>query len=391
MGLSAMNRCTSSPLLRAIAASSIAFLAIACAQQVPIPYPPSDQTPVMSGLRLVPVVDRLDHPWAMTWLPDGAMLVTERRGKLWRIEGNRRTEISGVPTVFASGQGGLFDVALHPRFEQNRWVYLSFARGEASANALAVARGRLEGDALVGTEVIFEVAQKKSSRQHFGSRFVWLPDGTLLVAVGDGGNPPASYQGAYIREQAQNWQSHIGKVLRMTEDGKPVGAPVAGRDPYVYSIGHRNIQGMVRDPATGRVWATEHGSQGGDELNLIEAGKNYGWPVVSYSNEYGGGPVARVTTRPDVEPPRTVWTPSIAPSGLAIYTADRFPEWRGNLFSGGLRGMEVRRIVLDRDGKVTREERLRTERRVRDVRQGPDGHLYVLTDEPDGALIRIEQ
>ena len=345
----------------------------------------------MSGLRLTPVVERLEHPWAVTWLPDGSMLITERRGRLWRIEGTRRTEVSGVPAVFASGQGGLHDVTLHPRFAQNRLVYLSFARGDAGSNALAVARGRLDTNGLVDTQVIFEVAQKKSSRQHFGSRFVWLPDGTLLVAVGDGGNPPASYQGAWIREQAQNWQSHIGKVLRMTDDGKPVGTPVAGRDPYVWSIGHRNIQGMTRDPATGRIWATEHGSQGGDELNLVQEGKNYGWPVVSYSNEYGGGPVARATTRPDVEPPRMVWTPSVAPSGLAIYTADRFPDWKGNLFSGSLRGMEVRRIVLDGDGRVTREERLRTERRIRDVRQGPDGYLYVLTDEPEGALLRIER
>ncbi len=381
------------PMLRRLVALLLFVLSLlpACAQQVPIPFPPSDQTPILSGVKLTPVVERLRHPWAVTWLPDGSMLISERGGTLWRVEGARRSEVSGVPAVFASGQGGLHDVTLHPQFDKNRWVYLSFARGDASANALAVARGRLEGNALIDTQIIFEVAQKKSSRQHFGSRFVWLPNGTLLVAVGDGGNPPASYQGTYIREQAQNWQSHIGKVLAMDEHGKPVLPATPGRDPYVYSIGHRNIQGMVRDPVTGRVWATEHGSQGGDELNLIEAGKNYGWPVVSYSNEYGGGPVARLTTRADIESPRSVWTPSIAPSGLAIYQGERFPEWRGNLFAGALRGQHVRRIVLDGQGKVVREERIPTERRVRDVRLGPDGYLYVLTDEPDGALLRIER
>ncbi|MCS6996538.1 MAG: PQQ-dependent sugar dehydrogenase [Casimicrobiaceae bacterium] len=361
-----------------------------CAQQVQAPHPPSDQTPELSGFKLTPVVENLEHPWAVTWLPEGDLLITERGGKLWRVRGKERRAVAGVPEVYAEGQGGLLDITLHPRFEQTRWVYLSFARGTSEANALAVARGRLEGDRLEATEIIFEVAQKKDSRQHFGSRFVWLPDGTLLVAVGDGGNPPTQYQGKLIREQAQNWQSHLGKVLAMSEDGKPIASTTDGRDPYVYSIGHRNIQGMVRDPLTGRVWATEHGSQGGDELNLIERGKNYGWPVVSYSNEYGGGPVAAATTRPDVEPPRAVWTPSVAPSGLAIYTGERFPEWKGNLFSGGLRGMEVRRIVLDASGRVVREERLRTARRIRDVRQGPDGFLYVLTDESDGALLRIE-
>lgn len=365
----------------------------ACAQQVAIPNPPSDAAPVIEGYRFVPVVEQLDHPWAVVWLPDAAdsLLITERRGRLWRIDGGARREVHGVPAVYASGQGGLLDITLHPRFAQNRWVYLAFARGTVGANALAVARGRLDGDQLRDVVVIFEATPKKATNQHFGSRFAWLADGTLLVSVGDGGNRPAAIDGELSRLQAQNPKSMLGKVLRMKDDGTPPPPAREGWSPYVYSIGHRNIQGMLRDAATDRVWATEHGSQGGDELNLILPGRNYGWPVVSYSNEYGGGPVAPVGTRADIEAPRTVWTPSIAPSGLALVQGDRYPEWRGNLIAGALRGQQLRRIVLDANGRVLSEERLLTPWRVRDVRLGPDGYLYLLTDESPGALLRVEK
>jgi glucose/arabinose dehydrogenase len=303
--------------------------------------------------------------------------------------------VRGLPEICGDcGQGGLMDVALHPDFADNRLVYLTFAEGTKDRNRTALARGRLDADGrrLRDTEVIFHNADWKSGGQHFGSRLVWLPDGTLLMSIGDGGNPPVSFGGDVIRNQAQNPGTHFGSVLRLTDDGNaPPDNPFVGEPsakPELYSYGHRNIQGMVRHPETGRVYANEHGSRGGDELNLIGPGNNYGWPEVTYSNEYWGPRISEVTQRPDVTDPLVVWTPSKAPSGLTVYTGERFPAWRGDLLSGALKFQEVHRLDLE-GGRVISEEILDIGERVRDVRMGPDGELYVLTDADDGALLRI--
>jgi aldose sugar dehydrogenase len=356
---------------------------------------PSADVPEATGWGAEVVTDGLVHPWSIAWLPDGSALITERPGRLRMLRDGvlDPKPISGVPKVCTDcGQGGLLDVSLHPDFANNRLVYLTYAAGTSNANRTTLARGRLDGMRLTDVEVLFENADSKSGGQHFGSRLVWLPDGTLLMSIGDGGNPPVSFDGDDIRKQAQKLGTHFGKVLRLRDDGSaPPDNPFVNRPgakPEIYSYGHRNIQGMAYDAASGRIWANEHGSRGGDELNLIEAGNNYGWPEVTYSMEYWGPPVSNETQRPGVTDPVVVWTPSKAPSGLAVYTGPEFPAWQGDLFSGALKFRQVRRLDLD-CGRVVGEQKLSIGQRVRDVRQGPDGGLYVLTDEADGALLRI--
>ena len=347
--------------------------------------------------RLVPVVSGLENPWSVAWLPDRTMLVTERPGRL-RIVRNGildPTPIGGVPAVFASGQGGLMDVSIHPQFAKNRLVYLTYAHGNDTANRTRLARAVFDGKNLKNLQVIFEVTPVKPGSQHFGSRIVWLPDNTLLLAIGDGGNPPLQIEGKLPRFQAQNRRSQLGKVLRLKDDGSiPRDNPfvkAANTDPAIWSYGHRNIQGMTFDPITKRVWATEHGSSGGDELNLVRAGKNYGWPLATYSKEYGSSrEISPNKSLPGLEDPKAVWTPAIAPSGLTAYNGKRFPQWQKNLFAGGLVDRAVRRIELDANGKVLNQELISIGARVRDVRQGPDELLYILTDESDGKLIRLE-
>lgn len=342
------------------------------------------------------VLEGLEHPWGVAWLPDGSMLITERPGRL-RIVRNGvldPTPISGVPQVFAVGQGGLLDVSVHPRFAENRLVYLTYAHGSESANRTRIARATLDGKALKNLQVIFEVSQSKSGGQHFGSRILWLPDGTMLVAFGDGGNPPVRLEGDLIRKQAQNLRSRLGKIVRLNDDGSiPKNNPFvknAKADPAVWSYGHRNIQGMALDAGRNRVWATEHGARGGDELNLVEAGKNYGWPVVTHSQEYAGGEISSERSRPGMVDPKLVWASTTAPSGLAFYSSDRIPSWKGDLFSGGLVSQDVSRIDLDANGNVLGQQSIKIGQRVRDVRQGPDGLLYILTDEQNGQMIRLE-
>jgi glucose/arabinose dehydrogenase len=346
------------------------------------------------GFEIQPVVDGLEHPWGMAWLPDGTILVTERPGRLRLIENGQlvAAPVAGMPDVLSLRQGGLMDVAVDPDFARNQTIYLSYVVGTDEANRTRIARARLNGGALSDVEVLFENDRTKSGGQHFGSRLVMMPDGTLLASIGDGGNPPVSLDGGPVRDQAQNPNSYFGKVIRIATDGSaPQDNPFAsgGGAAEVYSYGHRNIQGMALDPQTGQVWASEHGARGGDEVNRIEGGSNYGWPAVTYSEEYRGGAVSDVTTRDDVAPPTLVWTPSIAPSGLAFYTGDRFSDWQGDLFAGGLVSADVRRIDLNADGSVAGETSLFVGSRVRDVRQGPDGLLYVLTDAPDGSLLRL--
>jgi glucose/arabinose dehydrogenase len=367
-------------------------------QATPASQPTPATAPVAATQRYqkVTLLQDLEHPWSLAWLPDGAMLITERPGRL-RIVRNGTldpTPIAGVPEVLAVNQGGLMDVSVHPRFAENRFVYLTYSHGSTDANRTRVGRATFDGKALRDLRVIFEVSQAKSDGQHFGSRILWLPDGTMLVAIGDGGNPPVQLDGDLIRKQAQNLRSHLGKIVRLNDDGSvPRDNPLRSNtnaDPAVWSYGHRNIQGLSFDPTTGRIWATEHGARGGDELNLLEAGKNYGWPIVTFSREYAGGEISQERSRPGMVDPKLVWTPATAPSGLAVYTGDRFPGWKGNLFAGGLVSRDVRRIQVNATGSVVNQQPIEIGQRVRDVRQGPDGLLYILTDEPNGQLIRLE-
>ncbi len=347
------------------------------------------------GIQQTTIAENLEHPWGIAWLPNGDMLVTERPGRLRMIRNGQLdpTPISGVPPVLAVGQGGLLDIALHPQFDQNRWVYFTYAHGAVDANQTRVARAQFDGTRLTNWTVLFEVNRTKTQGQHFGSRLAWLPDNTLLVSIGDGGNPPVQLDGDLIRNQAQNLKVHLGKIVRLNEDGSiPADNPfvnTANAEPSIWSYGHRNIQGLAFDPVTQRIWSTEHGSLGGDELNLIVPGENYGWPVVTFSREYSGGIISSEQSRPGMVDPRLVWTPATAPSGLAIYRGDRFPEWQGKLFAGGLVSQDVRQIEVDELGRVVNESSIPIGQRVRDVRQGPDGYLYVLTDAPNGRLIRL--
>ena len=354
--------------------------------------------PAVAGIRLVTVAEGLSNPWGMAFLPDGSLLVTERPGRLRLVRDGTidPRPIEGTPPVHAAGQGGLLDIALHPDFARNRTVFLSYAHGTAEANRTRLARAVLDGHALRDLRVIFEVNREKPANAHFGSRILFLPDGTLLLTIGDGGNPPIQLDGRFIRENAQDLSNHLGKILRLNEDGSvPADNPFAGRADArgeVWTLGNRNNQGIAWDPIRRVVWANEHGSRAGDELNRIERGRNYGWPRVSHSVEYrGGDQIGAGQAASGLTDPVLVWMATQAPSGLAVYTGDRFPAWRGDLFSGGLRGQEVRRIRLDAEGRVLGEEAIRVGSRVRDVRQGPDGFLYLLTDAPQGArILRIE-
>lgn len=375
------------------------------AQSDTVPGTQSDRststTAAAPRVRTATVVEGLEHPWSMAWLPDGAMLITERPGRLRIVRDGvlDPNSIAGVPDVFASRQGGLMDVSVHPQFAQNRFIYLTYAHGTEEANRTRVARARLDGRSLTDVQVIFEVTQPKPGGQHFGSRIAWLPDGTMLVSIGDGGNPPVELEGNLIRQQAQSLQSRLGKIVRLNDDGSippdnpfvnAGGAQRTRSDRAVWSYGHRNIQGLAVDAATNRVWATEHGARGGDELNLVQAGQNYGWPIVTHSREYSGGIISQERSRSGMVDPRQVWNSTLAPSGLMVYGGDRFAAWRGDLFAGGLVSQDLRRIDLDEAGNLRDEQVIEIGQRVRDVRQSPDGLIYVLTDAPNGQLLRLE-
>ncbi|MBE9067202.1 PQQ-dependent sugar dehydrogenase [Leptolyngbya cf. ectocarpi LEGE 11479] len=345
------------------------------------------------GYQVRAIASQLDHPWSMAWLPDGGLLITERRGRLKHWQEGQMTLIDGIPPVFAQGQGGLMDVAVHPQFEANHLVYFTYAAGTPDANQTQVARARFDGGSLSNWEVIFTVSPSKPGTQHFGSRLLWLPDNTLLVAIGDGGNYPLELDGALIRQQAQKTDSHLGKVIRLNDDGSiPDDNPAVGQDrSALWTYGHRNIQGLAYDATHQTVWATEHGARGGDELNLLESGENYGWPLASHSREYHVDQlVSPNQSLPGMVDPQIVWTPSIAPSGLAVYHGSAFPEWQGDLFAGALVDREIRRIDINASGQLQEVDTIAIGQRVRDVRQGPDGKLYALTDEDNGQLLVIE-
>ena len=368
------------------------------------PYQAAGDPPLNLNYQQVMVAEGLEHPWSMAWLPDGTALVTERPGRLRIIRDGRLdpTPVGGVPPVLVAPerglvyQAGLFEVSPHPNFAQNRLLYLSYAHGTATDNRLRLARATFDGRTLSNLQVIFETSQGKPDFQHYGGKILWLPDNTLLLSVGDGGNPPVAIAGELSRLNAQRVESHIGKVLRLRDDGTaPPDNPFVSRQGArgeVYSLGHRHIQGLARHP-DGRIFATEHGPLGGDELNLIQPGANYGWPNVGWGRDYVGGTSIGTGQRsaPGMVDPLLVWFPSvIGASGLAVYTGDRFPEWRGSLLAGGLATQDVRRTVVDAQGRVTHHESLRIGQRVRDVRQGPDGLIYVLTDEIHGRIFRLE-
>lgn len=372
------------------------FVAVAFSAPASATLVSNRDVPIEQGTQRQVIVEGLEHPWGLAFLPDGRTLVTERPGRLRVIQDGKLLPdpVEGLPPILSQGQGGLMDVSLHPRFAETGWVYLTLAQGTAEANWTALARGKLVGNRLEETRVIWRVSQAKSGGQHFGSRLAWLPDGTLLMSIGDGGNRPNMLEGRLIREHAQLLNSHIGKVVRLTEDGAPApGNPFAGKagaDPAIWSLGHRNVQGLAHDPIRKTVWATEHGSLGGDEFNRLSAGGNYGWPEASRTRDYvTGAPVSPVESRPGMTDPVLLWETAVAPSGLAVYDGPAFPQWRGDVFSGSLQGLDVRRLDLDDAGKVKGETGLRIGQRVRDVRVGPDGLLYVLTDEKTGRLIRF--
>jgi aldose sugar dehydrogenase len=374
------------PQIRALTATLFLGLPLvpAMAAQTNAPAAPSTKMSIET------IASGLDHPWSLQFLPDGRPLVTERSGRLRIVGENGRLSppVAGVPKVHARGQGGLLDLALAPDFAQSGTLYLSFAEPrEGGKSGTSVAKARLvlnaDGGRLENLNVIFRQEPAWKSGYHFGSRIVFAPDGSLYITSGDRN---------YARDEAQNPANHIGKVIHITPDGEPAaGNPKRdGWNALVWSTGHRNIQGAALNPETGELWTVEHGPRGGDELNRPEAGKNYGWPVISYGREYSGAKIGEGTAKPGLEQPVYYWDPSIAVSGLTFYTAGLFPGWKGNLLVGGLNGAHLQRLILD-GATVVAHERLLEDRgsRIRDVRQGPDGAVWVLTDSGEGELLRL--
>ena len=370
-------------LIRLLLLASIVIPVAAPAQEAlrsPTPRP------VKLPARVVELARGLEHPWGLAFLPDGRMLVTERPGRLRLVarDGSLSEPLGGVPAVYARGQGGLLDVTLGPGFAQDRLVYLSLSEPGPGGAGTAVARGQLGERELEGTQVIWRQQPKGDGPLHWGSRLVFRADGTLFVTLGD----------RYQRERAQDLGVTLGKIVRINADGSvPRDNPFVGKDgarPEIWSWGHRNIQSAALD-AAGRLWTVEHGARGGDELNQPQAGKNHGWPVITYGVDYSGARIGEGTTKAGMEQPVYYWDPVIAPSGAAFYTGAAFPAWRGDLLVGSLNPGGLVRLRLD-GGRVVLEERYAGDvgHRIRDVRQGPDGLIYLLTDEGRGRILRLE-
>lgn len=375
-----------------LAPALLSLITCACsAKPAPAPDTPIQESAPGSSehgsLLLQRVASGLEHPWGLAFLPDGRMLVTERAGRLRYVasDGVLSAPIAGVPEVAAIGQGGLLDVALDPAHEKNRLIYLSFAEPGDGGAGTAVARARLGDAGLENVEVIFRQLPKASAGAHFGSRLVFDRAGRLYVTTGD----------RQLQPNVQRLDRGQGKIYRINSDGSiPGDNPFVGRDdalPAIWSYGHRNPQGAALHPATGKLWQTEHGARGGDELNIPKAGGNYGWPVISLGIDYSGAPIGSgKSAMPGMEQPIHHWTPSIAPSGMAFYNSERFPQWKNSLFVGALAFRMLVRLELQGE-RVVHEERLLQDlgKRIRDVRQGPDGYLYLLTDEGNGEILRV--
>lgn len=337
--------------------------------------------------RIEQISSGLNYPWSMTFLPDGTMLVSERSGQLRLVtESEISPPLSGTPQdVYVSGQAGFFDVVLAPDFEQSGWVYLAYASGSAGANATALWRGRLTGDGFQEGEVLFRATPDKDTNAHYGGRMGFLEDGTLLLTLGEG------FQ---YREEAQVLTNHLGTSVRLNPDGTiPTDNPFVDEPdalPEIFSYGHRNPQGLFIDPFTGQIWQHEHGPRGGDEVNLLIPGANYGWPIATSGRDYNGARISPFSTHEGFEAPLKEWTPSIAPSGLTRYYGEAFPEWQGDLFVGALKDRDVRRLEVQ-NGQVVSEEILFEEigERIRAVVTGPDGLIYILTDHRNGDILRV--
>jgi len=387
-------------LLASLALGSIAIVAIAIAVSRNAPDRAaangaadpnvSDFQTEHYAIHVHALVSGLSHPWSLAFLPDGDMLVTERNGRLRRIHNGalQRQPISGTPQVHSTGQEGLLDIALHPKFAENHLLYLTYSKPGTNGTTIALARGRLDGDALQEVRDIFVADNWSSADGNIGSRLAFMRDGTLLMTTGD----------RHLQTPAQDQTRHWGKILRLHDDGSvPPDNPFVGRKEYraeIFSTGHRNPQGLAIHPTTGAIYETEHGPMGGDELNLILPGRNYGWPTITFGRNYNGSIITTETSRDGMEQPLKYWVPSIAPSGLAIYTGERFPKWRDNVFAGAMAMREVGTQLYRIDFSTSPlhiEPMLKPLlQRIRDVRQGPDGLLYLLTDNGDDRLLRIE-
>ena len=361
-----MNLSLSRRRMLALAGTGLAAPLLGCSR--------ADRKPPASSLpvRIEVVAGGLARPWSLAFLPDGSLLVTEKSGSMKRVAGGKARPVAGVPSVMAEGQGGLFDVVLAPDFATTGRLFLTLAQGSVAANGTRLVAARLDGDRLRDVTPLWTATPAKRGAVHFGGRLLLLPDGTLLLTTGDGFD---------FREEAQRASSPLGKTIRLTQAGEPApGNPAAGPEalPEVWTLGHRNPQGLARDPLSGRIYLSEHGPRGGDEVNLLSAGENYGWPVATRGMDYSGATISPFRSYPGMIDPVHVWTPSIAPSGLAVCRGTLFPEWEGDLFSGALVDRELRRLRLSADGaRVLGEERVAPGlgARVRDVRVGPDGAL----------------
>ena len=366
-----------------IASSLIAAAANAAAPSSPQPQHEADP------FKLTVIAGGLQNPWGIALLSDGRILVTERPGRMRLVSknGDLSEPLGGIPAVFARGQGGLLDVTLSPKFNEDKLVYFSFSEPEGDVAGTAVARGKLGEKALENVEVIWRQTPKVRIPNHWGSRIVFRPDGTMYVTLGDRFNQ---------RPLVQDLSTTIGKIVRLNADGSiPKDNPFVGKDGAkgeIWSVGHRSNQAATLHPQTNQLWTVEHGARGGDELNHPEAGKNYGWPTITYGIDYNGSKIGEGTEKPGLEQPVYYWDPVIAPSGATFYTGDAFPDWKGDLFVGSLNPGGLVRLKLE-DGKVAKETRYvgNPKQRVRDVQQGPDGLLYIITDSPQGQILRLDK
>lgn len=340
-----------------------------------------------ASYKIETVAQGLNHPWASQFLPNGDVLITEKLGGLRIVRAGKleAAPIPGLPKVYQETDCGLLDIALDPDFAANSRIFIALSEGDAAANHMAIFRARFDGKALTGGRIIFRTKPKKAKGSHCGARIAFLADKTFLVTIGDGYD---------YRDQAQSLGSDLGKTLRLNRDGQvPASNPFVGRSAArseIYTYGHRNAQGLLRDPRNGDVWLHEHGPKGGDEINLLKRGANYGWPKTTHGIDYSGAVISELKEAPGIVSPVVVWAPSIAPSGFALYLGDKFPAWHGDFFVGALAEKSVRRVRISNGKPVTQEVLLRElDARIRDVREGPDGYLYVLTDEENGRLLRL--